>query len=182
MSRFVLRWLVAALALGVSFVFAGCGKPSPPPVEDGPAGIGIDAEIDNYKAALQKNPNNLQALVGLGNLYYQTNQDHEAIENFEKALALDPSNANVRTDLAVCFRRIGQYDRAISELKKAISSNPRHPQSRYNLGAILIQDKKDVEGGIRAWNGILENIPEYPYRDQLKLEIDRLRSAHNPSP
>jgi len=176
-NRFVLRWCAAVLVLGAFLVLIRCGKTSSPPVEEEPVRIGTDAEIDNYKATLRKDPNNLQALIGLGNLCYQTNQDREAIESFEKALALDPSNPNVRTDMAVCLRRIGKHDLAIDELKKAISINPRHPQSRYNLGVILIQDKKDVEGGIKAWEGILENIPEYPYQDQLKHEIRRLRAG-----
>ena len=175
--RFVLRWCAAVMAMGAFLVFVRCGKTSPPSVEEMFVSIGTDAEIDNYKAALQRDPNNLQALIGLGNLYYQTNQDSEAIENFEKALKLDPSNSNVRTDMAVCLRRAGKCDRAIDELKKAISSNPRHPQSRYNLGVILIQDKNDVAGGIRAWEGILDNIPEYPYRSQLEQEIRRLRAG-----
>ena len=176
-NRFVLQWCAAVLALGAFLVFVRCGKSAQPPAEEHPVSIGADAEIGNYKTALRKDPDNLQALIGLGNLYYQTNQDREAIESFGKALALDPSNPNVRTDLAVCLRRTGKYDLAIDELKKAISTNPFHPQSRYNLGVILIQDKKDVEGGIRAWEGILENIPEYPYQDQLKQEIRRLRAG-----
>jgi tetratricopeptide (TPR) repeat protein len=67
-----------------------------------------------------------------------------------------------------------EFRRAVEELKKAIAANPRHHQSRYNLGVILVQDKKDLEGGIRAWEGLLENVPDYPYRDQLKAEIERL--------
>jgi hypothetical protein len=40
---------------------------------------------------------------------------------------------------------------------------------------ILIQDMNDVEGGIKAWEGLLENVPDYPYRDNLKAEIARMR-------
>jgi tetratricopeptide (TPR) repeat protein len=139
------------------------------------------AEIENYKEILRKDPNNLQALIGIGNLYYDTNQDLLAIENYQKALAMDPSNANVRTDMAVCYRRRGNPDRAVEELKKAISTNPRHPQSRYNLGVILIHDKNDVEGGVKAWEALLENVPDYPYRDQLRAEIARTRSIPPPT-
>ena len=177
MIRFLYRWSAVVFALGVFLVFAGCGEKSQPPVEEKPAGIGTDAETEKYNEALKKDPNNLQALIGLANIYCQTNRDRDAIPHLEKALELDPFNPNVRTDLAVSLRRTGKHDRAINELKKVISGNPRHYQSRYNLGVILIQDKKDVEGGIRAWEGILENIPDYPYRDQLKQEIERQRAA-----
>ncbi len=79
--------------------------------------------------------------------------------------------------MAVCYRRKGNPDKAIEELKKAISTDPRHPQSRYNLGVILIHDKNDIEGGIKAWEALLENVPDYPYRDSLKTEIKKMRAT-----
>ncbi len=145
--------------------------------------INLDAlsQIENYKEILKKDPNNLQALVNIGNLYFDTRQDLLAIEHYRKALAMDPRNVNVRTDMAVCFRRAGNPDRAVEELKKAISMDPRHAQSRYNLGIILINDKNDVEGGIRAWEALLDNIPNYPYRDSLRGEIARMRGGQAPA-
>ncbi len=177
------KW-IAVLALICAIALPGCKKTQPPaPGGDfEPVRLTTPSEIDNYKEILRKDPGNLQALIGIGNLYYDTKQDLLAIGHYEKALALDPSNANVRTDMAVCLRRTGNFDRAIEELKKAISTNPRHMQSRYNLGVILIHDKRDVEGGIKAWEGLLENVPDYPYRDSLKAEIGRMRSAEGRSP
>jgi cytochrome c-type biogenesis protein CcmH/NrfG len=170
---------LAVLALALALASAGCKKqePAPPAGDIGPARLTTQAEIDSYKEILRRDPGNLQALIGIGNLYYDTNQDRLAIANYEKALKLDPSNANVRTDMAVCFRRAGDIDRAIEELKKAISVDPHHAQSRYNLGVILIHDKRDTQGGIKAWEGLLENVPDYPYRDSLKAEIAQMRSA-----
>jgi tetratricopeptide (TPR) repeat protein len=170
----------AACALAVLLLLpAGCRRKEPPPPAGEGEAIHLNAlsQIENYKAILSKDPNNLQALINIGNLYFDTRQDLLAIEHYGKALALDPRNVNVRTDMAVCFRRTGNPDRAVEELKKAISMDPRHAQSRYNLGIILIHDKNDVEGGIRAWEGLLENVPDYPYRDALRSEIARLRGA-----
>lgn len=171
------RAVIAIALVILLFAPVGCRKKETPP----PAGEGetIDlnalSQIDNYKEILKKDPNNLQALINIGNLYFDTRQDLLAIGHYRKALELDPRNVNVRTDMAVSFRRTGNPDRAVEELKKAISMDPRHPQSRYNLGIILIQDKNDVEGGIRAWEALLENVPNYPYRDSLRNEIARMR-------
>ena len=166
------------LALAAVLSFSGCKKKQPPaPAGEGePIRLNAVAEIDNYKEILRKDPNNLQALIGIGNLYFDTKQDLLAIENYRKALSMDPSNANVRTDMAICYRRSGNPVQAIEELKKAISTSPRHAQSRYNLGVILVQDMHDIEGGIKAWEALLENIPDYPDRENLKGEIARLRS------
>jgi tetratricopeptide (TPR) repeat protein len=156
----------------------GCRKKEPPRGAGGEM-INLNAlnEIENYREILRKDPNNLQALINIGNLYYDTGQDLLAIEHYRRALAIDPRNVNVRTDMAVCYRRSGNPDKAIEELKKVISTDPRHAQSRYNLGVILIHDKKDIEGGIKAWEALLESVPDYPYRDSLKAEIAKMRAT-----
>ncbi|MGZ8428910.1 MAG: tetratricopeptide repeat protein [Candidatus Deferrimicrobiaceae bacterium] len=156
----------------------GCRKKEPPRGTGGEM-INLNAlnEIENYREILRKDPNNLQALINTGNLYFDTGQDLLAIEHYRRALAIDPRNVNVRTDMAVCYRRSGNPDKAIEELKKVISTDPRHPQSRYNLGVILIHDKKDIDGGAKAWEALLENIPDYPYRDSLKAEIAKMRAT-----
>jgi tetratricopeptide (TPR) repeat protein len=168
---------VVVTALLFLFAAGGCRKKEPPREAGGEA-VNLNAlsEIENYKEILRRDPNNLQALINIGNLYFDTRQDLLAIEHYQRSLSLDPRNVNVRTDMAVCFRRRGNPDKAIEELKKVISIDPRHPQSRYNLGVILIHDKNDIEGGIQAWEGLLENVPDYPYRDSLKTEITRMRT------
>ena len=167
------------LTLGAVLSFSGCKQKQPPhPAGQGePIRLNATADIENYKEILRKDPNNLQALIGIGNLYFDTNRDLLAIEHYRKALAMDPTNSNVRTDMAICYRRSGNPVQAVEELKKAISTTPRHAQSRRNLGIILIQDMNDIEGGIKAWEALLENIPDYPDRENLKSEIARMRSA-----
>ena len=168
----------AVLLLLLLLAAGGCRKKEPSRGAEGDA-VRLSAlnEIENYKEILRKDPNNLQALIGIGNLYFDTRQDQLAIEHYRRALTLDPRNVNVRTDMAVCYRRKGDPDKAIEELKKVISIDPRHPQSRYNLGVILIHDKKDIEGGVEAWEALLESIPEYPYRESLKAEITKMRTT-----
>jgi len=175
----ILLRLVLLAALAAVLSFSGCKKKEPPAPagEVEPIRLNAVAEIENYRKILRKDPNNLQALIGIGNLYFDTKQDLLAIENYRKALAMDPTNTNVRTDMAVCYRRSGNPGQAVEELKKAISTSPRHAQSRYNLGVILIHDMKDVEGGIKAWEALLENVPDYPYRDNMKAEIARMRGV-----
>ncbi len=175
-SRLV-RLSVVATATVVLAVSGACGKKDAPRGGEGEAiNLNALADVENYKAILKKDPNNLQAHINLGNLYFDTKQDLLAVEHYRKALELDPRNSNVRTDMAIALRRTGHPDQAAEELKKVISTDPRHAQARYNLGVILIHDKGDIEGGIRAWEGLLENIPDYPYRDRLKAEIAQMRA------
>lgn len=173
-----MRAAAAAAVLLSLWAAVGCRKKEPP---GGTAGEAVDlnalGEIQHYQEILRKDPNNLQALINVGNLYSDTGQDRLAIEHYRRALVLDPRNANVRTAMAICYRRRGDPDKAIEELKKAISIDPKHAPSRNNLGLILIHDKHDVEGGVKAWEALLENIPDYPYRDSLRSEIARMRAT-----
>jgi tetratricopeptide (TPR) repeat protein len=168
-----------ALLLPVLFALPACRKTEPPPPPQGGDAVRLSdlSEIESYKEILKKDPNNLQALINIGNRYYDSGQDRQAVDAYKRALAIDPANVNVRVDMSISFRRLGDPDGAVEELKKAISMNPRHAQARYNLGVILINDKKDVAGGIKAWEGLLENIPDFPDRERLKADIDRLRSS-----
>jgi tetratricopeptide (TPR) repeat protein len=167
-----------SLLLPAFCAISACKKaePPPPPVGGGDAVRLSDlSEIESYKEILKKDPNNLQALINIGNRYYDSGQDRQAVEAYKRALAIDPANSNVRVDMAISFRRLGDPDLAIEELKKAISMNPRHAQARYNLGVILIHDKKDVAGGVKAWEALLENIPDFPDREGLKADIERMK-------
>jgi tetratricopeptide (TPR) repeat protein len=179
-ARTALRIAVVLFASSALLLSGGCRKKeSPAPGAEGGGGDMVRlndlTEIDNYREILRKDPNNLQALGNLGNLYFDNHQDRQAIEAYQRALAIDPRNNNIRTDMAVCYRRIGNPDRALEELGKVISIDPRHAQARYNVGVILMHDKGDTAGAIKAWEALLANVPDYPYRDSLKAEVERMK-------
>lgn len=180
MKKTGLRKVVSVSLLIPAFcAFSACKKAEqPPPPAGGGDAVRLSdlSEIESYKEILKKDPNNLQALINIGNRYYDSGQDRLAADAYQRALAIDPANSNVRVDMAISHRRLGNPDLAIEELKKAISMNPRHAQARYNLGVILIHDKKDVQGGVKAWEGLLENVPDFPDREGLKADIERMKA------
>lgn len=139
-----------------------------------------------YKDVIAKDPKNFDALVSLGNLYYDAGQAEKAIEVYQKALEINPKNADVITDMGTMYRSLGKFDRAIEEFKKAASKNPKHEQSRYNLGVTLYNDKKDFKGAADAWEELLKINPNYPDADGLRQMISKAKnqqpeSAKSPS-
>ncbi|MDD5763053.1 MAG: tetratricopeptide repeat protein [bacterium] len=168
-----------ALLLPMLYAMPACRKTEPQTSLPGGDAVRLSdsSEIDSYKEILKKDPNNLQALINIGNRYYDSGQDRPAVDAYKRALGIDPANADVRVDMAISLRRLGDTDGAIEELKKAISVNARHAQARYNLGVILVNDKKDIPAGIKAWEGLLENIPDFPDRERLKADIERLKAS-----
>jgi tetratricopeptide (TPR) repeat protein len=133
------------------------------------------ARVSALKDILQKDPKNLSALVELGNLYFDTNQPQEAIEAYGKYLAVKPDNADVRTDMGIMLRKLGNYDAALKEFRTAAGSDPKHVNSRYNVGIVLLHDKQDIKGAIKAWEDYLKVDPSSDRAGRIRAQMDKLK-------
>jgi cytochrome c-type biogenesis protein CcmH/NrfG len=169
-------WLVALLALAVGF-FAGVmfaiyksdsgvvpGQPQAQmPQAQSPQPQAVDPGKLSMIAALEKetqaNPANEKAWIELGNSYFDTGAFDKSIQAYRKALEIDPNDANVWTDMGVMYRRNGNPQEAINSFDRAIEVDPKHEVSRMNKGIVLLHDMNDLEGAIKAWEGLLEVNP-----------------------
>jgi len=158
----------------------GSQKPTMPPPGPDPAELNL--EIESLKDKLKKDPKNLKALEELGNLYFDTGQPKEAIDAYSQYLAIKPDNPSVRTDMGIMFRAMGDFDRAIEEFKKAAQSDPKHLNSRYNIGIVLLHDKQDVQGAIKAWEEYLKVDPGSERANRLRVQIDKMKKMPDKTP
>jgi len=140
-------------------------------------------EINDLEKELSLHPENIEASIRLGNLYFDTDQPGKAIIAYSKALELDPGNPDVLTDLGVMYRRKDQPLEAIKAFDKAIKIDPRHEASRFNKGVVLLHDLNDSEGAIRAWEELVEVNPFAKAQgNKLVLElIEKIRGRGNPT-
>ncbi len=74
-----------------------------------------------FEAALAKNPNHVQAYLGLGITYMQSGDDSRALAEFDKAIALAPDLAVAYADKGIQLDRMGRYQEALDNYKKAIT-------------------------------------------------------------
>lgn len=132
-----------------------------------------------YKDIIAKDPKNYDAIVNLGNLYFDAGKSENAIEMYQKALEINPKDVNVMTDMGTMHRKIGNFDKAVEAFRKAASIDQRHEQSRYNLGVTLYYDKKDLKGAADAWEELLKINPNHPNTEGLRQMISQIR---NPQP
>jgi len=146
--------------------------PAPPP---GPDPAELNLKIQALKDIVKKDPKNLPALVELGNLYFDSGQPKEAIEVYSQYLALKPDNADVRTDMGIMYRALGEFDRAIEEFKKAAQSDPKHINSRYNIGIVLLHDKNDIQGAIKAWEEYLKVDSKSEKAQRVRSQIEKMK-------
>ncbi|BDU72040.1 tetratricopeptide repeat protein [Mesoterricola silvestris] len=176
--------LVAGFLLGygagVYFTTSGghTHPPQPPPAA-APAGmppmamgqVDAFARIAATKAALEKNPKDFDALVLLGNDYFDTHQPQLSVDAYAKALALDPTNpkaADILTDQGVMYRELKAYDKALANFKAATKINPQHLPSMLNMGIVYATNLNDKPAARKVWSRIVEIAPESTQGQQAK--------------
>ena len=161
--------MVTLLALAVGFfggvvfaVFKSDSKISTPSARMPPPQAAVPVSADRIAALKQQteaNPGDTKAWTELGNAYFDSKNFEKSISAYRKSLELDPSNPNVWTNMGVMYRRSGKPEEAIKAFDQAIAADPKHEVSRMNKGIVLLHDLKDVDGAIRAWEGLLEVNP-----------------------
>ncbi len=119
----------------------------------------MGSRILKLEELLKENPDNAEAWVQLGNLFFDSNRFSDSIEAYERSLELAPGNPNVLTDLGVMYRRNKSPEKAVEAFDRAIAAQSTHETARFNKGIVLMHDLNNLEGAIQAWEGLLEVNP-----------------------
>jgi cytochrome c-type biogenesis protein CcmH/NrfG len=87
-----------------------------------------------YLKELQENPNDFDALVGLGDFYFHSKRYQKAVETYKKAVELRPFDFNLKLQLAETYLRLGTEDLAVKELKSILKEDPKNVAALTRLG------------------------------------------------
>jgi tetratricopeptide repeat protein len=147
---------------------AGAGAPQMP--------TQIVQMVKAYKAAIAKNPKDLEAITGLANLEFDSGQWEKAIDYYTRALAIDPGNADVRVDRAIAYHSSGQNDLAKKELLRVTRERPSHRNAWLNLGVVM-RETGDLQGAVTAWERYLEIDPNGEHAADIRKELANLKQA-----
>lgn len=79
------------------------------------------AAIRDYQKALERDPDNVQALTFQGFAYHKNGQYTRAIESLRQAIALAPDSAEAHYDLGYALWAAGDKDQAVREMEKAFA-------------------------------------------------------------
>jgi tetratricopeptide (TPR) repeat protein len=133
----------------------------------------VRAALDDLRARLKANPNDLAALVGLADLYFDAGKFDQALPYYRRALALDPSNPDVRTDEATALHQTGHDLEALRELDTVLRTRPGFPQALYNRGIVLraIGRRSDA---VATFKKFVEAAPQDPRAEDARANLREL--------
>jgi len=154
---------------------------APLPASSARNSMEVVAQIQTLEEIVKKDPKNLPAWVELANLYFDSDQPKEAIQAYSHYLAVKPDNPDVRTDMGIMYRKLGQFDRALEEFRKAAQNDPKHANSRYNIGLVLLHDKQDMKGAIKAWEEYLKVDPNGERAQRIRAQIEKMKTMQLPA-
>ena len=135
----------------------------------------LDQAVAPLLATLKTNPDDVDTIVKVANLYYDGRQYPEAIKYYRLAAKKQPKNADLLTDLGTSLWYTGDADGAIAEFQKALKYQPDHPGTLFNLGIVRWQGKSDSKGAVQAWEELLQKNPNYPQKQQLQEYIEKAK-------
>lgn len=129
-------------------------------------------QMADLQACVANNPNNLNCMLDLANLYYDLGQYPQAQTAFEAAVKLDPHNVGALVKLAGSYIRQNKFDQAVVTLEDAISLQPDAPELHLLLGLSYSRlDPPQTDRAVAEWRRVLALDPESALADQARQYI-----------
>ncbi|HEY2105407.1 MAG TPA: tetratricopeptide repeat protein [Candidatus Binataceae bacterium] len=126
-----------------------------------------------YGHVLQLDPDNLEALRGIGNLNYDRQKYDEAVAAYEHYLKLKPADPEVQTDLGTMYLYTGNADQAIKRYQKAISIKPDFFDAYFNMG-VAYAAMNDIANARSALNLALKFSPDQDSKSRVNVVLAKL--------
>jgi Flp pilus assembly protein TadD len=115
--------------------------------------------IEQWRQALQLDPDDAQAHFSLAVSLSGNNQEREAVEEYRKACALDPSRAAWFDHLAVSLALTGDPDAAVANWQKSLTLDPSNGKAEMEMGVVLAE-KAQVQEGLEHLRKAVALAPE----------------------
>jgi Flp pilus assembly protein TadD len=134
-------------------------------------------EINALKAAIEKDPKDVRAILRLANMYHDARKFDQAVDFYKKALAITPKDVDARTDMGICLYEMGMADDAIAQFRTSLQYGPQHWQTWLNLGIVSLSGKNDVRTATEAFAKVEELNPGFKDLPVLKEALKKAGAA-----
>lgn len=116
--------------------------------------------IYNFQAAIENDPELIDAWILLGTLYEEQN-DPKAIQYYDGALQVEPENISVLHAKAFFLQNNNDIPAAQELYRKIISLDRNYMDAPLNSG-ILYLEQDSIQKAFEQFNILVENVPENP--------------------
>jgi tetratricopeptide (TPR) repeat protein len=171
-SQSIVMVLVGALVgFAVGYFAGGGGRPG-----GGAAAAAANPgdRLAELQSSLERDPENAEILMDLGNLYYDREDWDKAIAMYEKARRKQPKNPNLLSDLGAAHRNRGEFELAVAYFQKAREADPNHWQSLLNWTLVEAFDRDDRKAAQPLFEELQKRYPEIPGLDRIQSQISSL--------
>ncbi|MDE2572382.1 MAG: tetratricopeptide repeat protein [bacterium] len=120
---------------------SGTGPMQGTPLQGGAAAAGgppapVMAKVQAYRARLQRDPRDVDALLGLGSLELEAGMYAKAEELFTRAAQVQPSNADALFGEGTAAQALGHRDRAVAAYKRVLRVAPEGSKAKEARAAL----------------------------------------------
>jgi cytochrome c-type biogenesis protein CcmH/NrfG len=139
------------------------------------------ARLAQLTAQVQAAPTDIEALYGLGEMYFEAGDWQTSIDWLTKMLAQDPNNISAQTDLGTASFNLGNFDVAKQTWLKALATAPSDPQLHYNLGFFYANvSPVDMQAATNEWRTVVQLAPGSALANTVQVHLDSLASLPSP--
>ena len=103
------------------------------------------AAVDRLARDVEENPDDIELLIELGNLYYEVGMENEALRSYLAVVELDSTHVGARTNLGSLYTDMREFESARVQLRKALILDPDNVMVYINLGTNNYASRKYYE-------------------------------------
>ena len=133
----------------------------------------LGKSVEAYGHVLKLDPDNLDALRGIGNIHYDRGSYDQAIAAYEHYLKKKPNDPEILTDLGTMYLYTGNADQAIVQYNKALAEKPDLFEAYFNLGVAYARTNDQAKARA-ALDRALKLAPNDKERDRVKEVIAKM--------
>ena len=131
----------------------------------------LEEARQKYETILAAVPDQVDALVNLGNILYLSGAEARAASHYLQALGINPDHVEANYNLANLLESRGKMSGAIVFYQKAIEQDPEFADAHFNL-AMVLEVLGDSEGAKRHWRQYLDLDPGSQWTEYIKRRLE----------
>jgi len=137
----------------------------------------VEGRIAQIKAKLAAAPEDVEAMVALGDIYLDTRRAQEAFQLFQRVVELNPGHTHALSDLGILHEQNGQFDKALENYRRAYESQPGQSSLLLNMALIYSRQQGENAKALKLLRTFLASNPEAQLVATANQEIARIERA-----